>query len=715
MGLTRDSVGKQASGQEFHVRRREPEERVVALAGNPNVGKSTVFNGLTGLRQHTGNWTGKTVANAQGICRLDGRIYRLVDVPGCYSLLAHSPEEEVARDFICFGRPDAVVVVCDATCLERSLNLAVQILEAAPRVVICVNLLDEAKKKGLQVDWKALSQKLGVPVVGTAARSGKGLSRLLQAVEEECQRPDAAPRPVPYPEAVEAVLEKLLLEAETVCPSGLSPRWLCARLLDGEEAFFRALVQNMLLSQEEAERLKHLQARARAELSATGWDRDQIRDVMAEAFVRQAEELCRETVQESADSYRRDRKLDALFTSRLTGFPIMLLLLCGVFWLTVTGANYPSELLSRGFFWLEARLAEWLLGDGLPAWLGELLVFGVFRVVAWIVSVMLPPMAIFFPLFTLLEDFGYLPRVAFNLDRCFQKCQACGKQALTMCMGLGCNAAGAVGCRIIHSPRERLIAMLTNSFVPCNGRYPSMIAVITMFFLGGAAGLGASLLSAGALALVIVLGIFMTLLVSRILSGTILKGMSSSFVLELPPYRQPQIGQVLIHSVLDRTLFVLGRALAVAAPAGALIWVLANCQMGDRSLLAWCTGFLDPLGRLLGLDGVILTAFLLGFPANEIVLPLVIMAYTSQGTLTEIGDLSALRDLLTANGWTWVTGVCMILFSLMHWPCSTTCLTIRRESGSLKWAAAAFLIPTVAGMAACFLFHGVVTLLGLTN
>ncbi len=355
------------------------------------------------------------------------------------------------------------------------------------------------------------------------------------------------------------------------------------------------------------------------------------------------------------------------------------------------------------------------MGSGLPEWLGELLVFGVFRVVAWIVSVMLPPMAIFFPLFTLLEEFGYLPRVAFNLDRCFQKCRTCGKQALTMCMGLGCNAAGAVGCRIIHSPRERLIAMLTNSFVPCNGRYPAMIAVITMFFLGGTAGLGASLLSAGALALVIVLGILMTLLVSRILSGTILKGMPSSFVLELPPYRKPQIGQVLIRSVLDRTLFVLGRALVVAAPAGALIWILANCQAGGQSLLSWVTGFLDPLGRLLGMDGVILTAFLLGFPANEIVLPLMIMAYTSQGTLTEMGDLSYLRDLLAANGWTWVTGVCVILFSLMHWPCSTTCLTIRRESGSWKWAAAAFLIPAAAGMAACFLFHGAVTLLGLTN
>lgn len=343
MGLTREAVGRQASGQKREIHRQGAKERVVALAGNPNVGKSTVFNGLTGLHQHTGNWTGKTVANAQGICHLDGQSYRLVDVPGCYSLQAHSPEEELARDFICFGQPDAVVVVCDATCLERSLNLAVQIMEAAPRVVICVNLLDEAKKKGLQVDLEGLSQRLGAPVVGAAARSGKGLSQLLQAVETECRRTDAAPRPVSYPEAVEAMLEKLLPEAEALCPPGLSPRWLCARLLEGQEALQNRLLPSDPLSrepsqassqepsQEAAARLESLLQRVREERAAAGWSSVQVQDAVAEAFVRQAETLCRGIVRGPADYRRRDRKLDALFTSRLTGFPIMLLLLCGIF------------------------------------------------------------------------------------------------------------------------------------------------------------------------------------------------------------------------------------------------------------------------------------------------------------------------------------------------------------------------------------------------
>ena len=707
MGLTRESVGRQATDPGLEIRRGKPESRVVALAGNPNVGKSTVFNALTGMHQHTGNWPGKTVTGAQGVCRRGGREYVLVDVPGCYSLLAHSPEEEVARDFICFGQPDAVIVVCDATCLERNLNLVLQVMEAVPRVVVCVNLMDEAKKKGLALDLEELSRRLGTPVVAAAARSGRGLDGLLDAVETACSG-HAQVRRIPYPEALEQAIEQLLPAAEAVCPPGCSPRWLCARLLDGDSALRQALWGGdpvWLGGESPLEK-------ARKYLSDAGWDARRIQDTMAAAFVGQAEELCRGIVRGPADYRRLDRRLDAVFTSRAAGFPLMLTLLCLLFWITVTGANIPSELLSRALFRLEGWLASLWAGSVLPGWLGELLIGGVFRTVAWIISVMLPPMAIFFPLFTLLEDSGYLPRVAFNLDRCFQKCRACGKQALTMCMGLGCNAAGVVGCRILDSPRERMIAMLTNSFVPCNGRYPTMIAVITMFFLGGAAGLGASLLSAVCLALVIVLGVGMTLLVSRILSGTVFRGMPSSFTLELPPYRRPQVGKVLVRSLLDRTLFVLGRALSVAAPAGALIWLLANWNVGGRSLLAWCTGFLDPLGRLLGMDGVILTAFLLGLPANEIVLPLMLMAYTAQGALTEIPDLAALQGILEANGWTWATGVCVILFSLMHWPCSTTCLTVRRESGSWKWAAAAFLIPTAAGMAVCFLFSGAARLLG---
>lgn len=271
-------------------------------------------------------------------------------------------------------------------------------------------------------------------------------------------------------------------------------------------------------------------------------------------------------------------------------------------------------------------------------------------------------------------------------------------------MGFGCNAAGIIGCRIIDSPRERLIAMITNNFVPCNGRFPTMIAIITMFFIGGATGIFSSILSAAILSGVIVLGILMTLFISKILSATILKGVPSSFTLELPPYRRPQIGKVIFRSILDRTLFVLGRAVVVAAPAGLVIWLMANITLGGGTLLAHCSGFLDPFARLMGLDGVILLAFILGFPANEIVVPIMIMAYMAEGSLREIDDLSVLRELLVANGWTWITAVSTLLFSLMHWPCSTTCLTIRKESQSFRWMAVSWLVPTVTGFILCFLF-----------
>lgn len=380
----------------------------------------------------------------------------------------------------------------------------------------------------------------------------------------------------------------------------------------------------------------------------------------------------------------------------------MLLMLCVIFWLTITGANYPSQLLSDGLFWVQDRLTDFFHYVNAPEWLHGALVLGVYRVLAWVVSVMLPPMAIFFPLFTLLEDLGYLPRVAFNLDKYFKKACTCGKQALTMAMGFGCNAAGVVGCRIIDSPRERLIATITNNFVPCNGRFPTLIAIITMFFIGTSAGMGTSFLSALLLTGVILLGIFMTLLVSRLLSKTILKGVPSSFALELPPYRRPQIGKVIVRSICDRTLFVLGRAVAVAAPAGLLIWIMANVMVGDMSLLSHCAAFLDPFASLLGMDGVILMAFILGFPANEIVFPIIIMAYMATGTITDMSDLTQLHSLLTANGWTWLTAVCTMLFSLMHWPCSTTCMTIKKETQSWKWTAVSFLMPTAIGMLVCF-------------
>jgi ferrous iron transport protein B len=365
------------------------------------------------------------------------------------------------------------------------------------------------------------------------------------------------------------------------------------------------------------------------------------------------------------------------------------------------------------FFYLQDKLTELFLWAGAPDWLHSMVVMGIYRTLAWVVAVMLPPMAIFFPLFTILEDLGYLPRIAFNLDNFFKKACACGKQALTMCMGFGCNAAGIVGCRIIDSPRERLIATLTNVFVPCNGRFPTLITIGTIFIGGTVGGAFRSVVSTLTLTGVVLFGILMTLLISKILSKTLLKGLPSSFTLELPPYRKPQIGRIIVRSIFDRTLFVLGRAAAVAAPAGLVIWIMSNVTVNDVSLLSYAAGFLDPFGRLMGLDGYIIMAFILGFPANEIVIPIILMSYLSSGTIFELDNLEDLRNVLVSNGWNSLTGVCMMLFSLMHFPCCTTLWTIKKETGSFKWTLAAFVIPTVIGIAACMLVAGAARLFGL--
>lgn len=681
-------------------------EKVVALAGNPNVGKSTVFNALTGLKQHTGNWPGKTVECAKGNVEDKGNKFQLVDLPGSYSLLAHSEEEEIARDFICFEKPDAVIVVCDGTTLERNMNLVLQIMETTKNVILCVNLLDEAKRKNIEINLNKLSDILKIPVIGTAARSGKGLEKIFPSLYELFSNKKDDIYIVRYPEELEREISILQEDLEKFLPDTLNARWATVRVLEDDKSFFESLSKYENIDLSANKNLDEKIKASRLRLQDKTYNLEKIKDSIVEAFVNNAEEICKDTVIYKNKNYnQRDRKLDKLFTSKTTGFLIMFLLLLGVFWITIAGANVPSDLINKLLFSWEDNILAFLKNIGLPKSIYGPLVFGVYRVVAWVISVMLPPMAIFFPLFTLLEDFGYLPRVAFNLDKYFQKCNACGKQALTMCMGFGCNAAGVTGCKIIDSPRERLIAILTNNFVPCNGRFPTIIATITMFLvMGFGGGFLSSLFSAFILALVIILGVFITILASKILSETLLKGIPSSFTLELPPYRVPQVGTVIVRSIFDRTIFVLGRAVVVAAPAGIIIWILANINFGDMSILNHLVNFLEPLARLMGLDGVILTAFLLGSPANEIVVPIIIMTYLSKGSLLEIDDINVMRNLLVNNGWTIITAINVILFSIMHWPCGTTLLTIHKETGSIKWTVISFLLPTVFGIVSCICF-----------
>ncbi len=670
----------------------------LALAGNPNVGKSTVFNALTGLRQHTGNWTGKTVETAVGYHKKGEKRYEIIDLPGAYSLSAHSAEEEVTRDFLCFGEYDAAVVVCDATRLARNLGFLLQVMEIAPRTVLVLNLMDEASRLHVELDTKKLSSLLRIPVVEASAAKGKGISEILDAAEAPFEQ---KPYRMIYPAELEEAVEMLMPVFDEIPCKEVQKRFFALRLLEGDETFLAALASHFgeRFSTADVEK-KVSEIRTRG--TSKGMKKD---DFFAKITVKRMEKadkiasLVTKNIAKPVDF----SPLDRFLMGKIVGLFILFLLLMGIFWLTTVGANYPSEWLSTLFGALEKPFYDALCFLHLPEGVAEMLAFGVYRTLAWIVAVMLPPMLIFFPLFTILEDVGYLPRVAFDLDGAFCRCGACGKQGLCMCMGLGCNAVGVTGARIIDSKRERLIAILTNVFMPCNGRFPAMIAVAGVFFSG--IFVSDSLMTAFVLALVILFGVLLTFFVSWLLSHTLLKGENSSFLLEIPPFRRPQIGKIMIRAFLDRTVFVLLRAVKTAIPAGFLIWLLSHIVIDGMSITAHIAGFLDPFGALMGLDGVILLAFLLGLPANEIVLPLCVMLYSGNGMLSEIGSLSELSSILTANGWTWQTAICFLLFTVCHFPCATTLATVKKETGTLSYMLLAFLLPTICGVGICMLIN----------
>jgi len=614
------------------VELQKKSDYTIGIAGNPNVGKSTIFNYLTGLNQHTGNWPGKTVSSASGFFSFKNTQFLLVDIPGTYSLRTNSEEEEIAKKFICSNIYDLIVVVVDASCLERNLNLVYQILEFTSNIIICVNLLDEARKKGIDINLELLSMELNIPVIGTIAHKKKTLNNLIEKIYYCCNNP------------LNKINENIDLDSSI------------SNFSDISEIFYKS------------------------------------------------SELCNKVISlRNVRKHQWHEKLDKLITSKIYGIPILLSFLGFIFFITIYGANYPSKLLKTMFAFFYEKLLYFFILIRIPEWITCAILDGVYSTLTGVISVMLPPMAIFFPIFTILEDSGFLPRIAFNLDRCFSKACSSGKQALTMCMGFGCNAAGVVGCRIIDSPREKLIAIITNNFVPCNGRFPLLITISLILVGGISNGLLRSLLATFYVLGIVLIGIFTTLIISRILSKTILKGSKSTFVLELPPYRRPQFKKVFIHSIFHKTLHLLGRAAIISAPAGLIIWLLSTIQSDGVSLLTYIANFLDPFAKLLGLDGYILLGFILALPANEIVLPIILMGYLQSNLLVNIDNPLDIGNILFSNGWTFLTCINIMIFSLLHFPCSTTLLTIKKETNSWKWTFISFLIPTFCGIFLCMI------------
>ena len=657
----------------------------IALTGNPNTGKSSIFNALTKLKQHTGNWPGKTVSTAQGHYIYNKNTFKVIDTPGAYSLMGFSEEEIVARDYICFHDPDVVVVVCDATTLERNMNFLFGVLDYHKKVILVINMIDEAIKNGITINKLGLLYDLGIPIVYTNAKENIGIDELKATIYKHINNEfKFNPINISYDKMTDKynkIKTKLFFTN--------NKELLSKRILDADDSFFNSYYQYFPNERINVELLR--------DLKITKENRNYIIKTNFET----SRKIIERNVTYTSDSLQKTKNIDKVLTSKKYGIPIMLLLLFVVFFITIKLANYPSSLLLTIFDFIGNLLFKFFNLINLNNFIANLLINGVYTTLTNVISVMLPPMAIFFPFFTFLEDLGYLPRIAYNLDHHFKKCGCHGKQSLTMCMGLGCNASGVIGTRIIDSKRERLIAIITNTFIPCNGRFPLIFTLAATFFTTFPSPLLNAIVPGFVATIIIFIGIMITMLVSKFLAKTMLKGEASTFSLELPPYRKPKLLAILYTSFIDRTLFVLKRAIIIAAPAGAIIFLLSNIFIEDVSISHHLANFLNSFGITIGMDGVIILAFILALPANEIVLPLIIMLYSVSGSLAAT-SLNDFQSILIDNGWTIFTAINVLLFSLLHFPCSTTLLTIFKETKSIKWTIVSFFIPTLIAVSICF-------------
>jgi len=683
---------------------------VVGLAGNPNVGKSAVFNTLTGGRQHVGNWPGKTIEQAEGNFRHGEWQIHLVDLPGTYSLAAQSPEEIVARDYILSDEPDVIVDVVDATCLERNLNLTLQSLELTDKVVVALNLMDEVRRQGWEIDTEALEKALGVPVIPTVAVEGKGLPELTEAIIAVAEgRRQTHPVLIDYGITIEGHVQDLEADLDSLGISGQS-RWLALRLLEDDPEIVKAFQEGDLVHcclREDAtpaspEALQALLRRATRLREATHPD-------ARIEIVRRRYELAHEVTHRVAHHLRAEEtslteRLDRIITHRIWSWPIMLAILVGVLWITIQGANVPSSWLAGAFGWLAEVVRSFLLGINAPWWVVGSLVDGLIVGTGTVVAVMLPPMIIFFTAFNLLEDIGFLPRIAFNLDRLMRAVGSQGKHTLVAMMSFGCNVTGVLSSRIIESPKDRIVAIVTAPLVLCNGRFGAGLALIILFF-------GSRALQMTLLFLFISVGAM--LLATWFLNRFLFRREPGGFVMELPPFRTPKWDQVIWRTLVHQVGHTMGRAILIAAPATLLIWLLGNLPPGapfEQTAIGHLVRVLAPLGKQLGLTGEMLVALLFTLPAKEIVVSSLAMTYGLQSTLA---DSRAILDYL-AQTWTTLVAFSFLTFYMLYLPCLVTVWATWKETRSLKWTVVSLLLPLVMASTITFLIYQGGSLLGFS-